>query len=115
MQLKNDFSTETRNIFAWNYTCWWCGRNHANALHHIKGRSSNSPLNACPINNNSCHIGNGKLATFEVQTKLLEKTFNYLMSVKYSLTAEDKQFIKINRLHYEQFISKQHINKLTKN
>ncbi len=59
MQLKNDFSTETRNIFAWNYTCWWCGRNHANALHHIKGRSSNSPLNACPINNNSCHIGNG--------------------------------------------------------
>jgi len=107
MRLRNDFTSETRELFTWNYECWWCGQNHWNAFHHIKGRSSSSPLNACPINNEVCHIGNGKLATFDVQTTLLKKTFEYLVKINYSITDDDKKFIKSNKQHYEKFLSKQ--------
>ena len=107
MRLRNEFTQETKELFVWNYECWICKMNHWNAFHHIKGRSSDSPLNACPINNEVCHIGNGKLATFDMQTELLKKTFDYLVKIQYELTDEDKRFIRTNKKHYEKFLSKQ--------
>lgn len=48
MQLRNPFSSATRLLFdVW--ICWKCGGNGQQKggleLHHIVGRSSNSPLN----------------------------------------------------------------------
>lgn len=98
--LKNNFSEETRELFVWNYECWISGKNNADCLHHILGRVSNSPLNACPLNNFETHIGNGTLSQFEVRKKLLKKTYDYLMANEYVLTKEDKKFIKDNKIYY---------------
>lgn len=114
MQLKNSFSSETRELFVWNYECWICGMNKQDAAHHIKGRSSASPLNFCPLHNTVCHIGNGKLATFDVQTQLLKKTFEFLKKNKYELVAEDKRFIKKNIRHYAQFLPNTYVKGLIK-
>lgn len=99
MKLKNNFTEETRELFVWNKKCWWCGMSHVNCLHHILGHVSNSPLNAAPINNFDCHIGNGKLSQFEVRKKLLKKTFVYLSDSGYILTKKDKTF-KEKYSHY---------------
>jgi len=99
--MNNNFTEETRNLFAWNYTCWYCKKNHYDCLHHILGRVSKSPLNAAPLGNFDCHIGNGRLNTFEIQKKLLKQTFDYLLKNGYTLTTEDKQFIKKYKRYYE--------------
>ena len=101
VKLKNAFSEETRELFAFNYKCFWCGQNHYNCLHHILGRISNSPLNACPLGNFECHIGNGKLATFDAKRKLLKKTEEYLNDQEYVLTKEDKEFKKKYNKYYD--------------
>jgi hypothetical protein len=64
------------------------------ALHHIVGRESNSPYNASTIHNIKCHIGNGKLETFEVRAELLKKTKQFLDDEGYSPTPEDLEFLK---------------------
>ena len=98
--LKNNFTEETKELFTWNEECWVCPENGWDCLHHILGRVSNSPLNAAPIHNFKCHIGNGKLARFEVKKKLLKKTFKYLMTKEYVLTEKDKKFKKKNERYY---------------
>ena len=104
MDLQYPFSDDTRDLFFWNQLCFWCGMNKWTDLHHILGRVSNSPLNACPIHNQRCHIGNGKLGTFEVQCKLLAKTFLFLSTQGYRLTINDKMFIRRFKNHYKQFL-----------
>jgi len=99
--MNNNFSEKTRELFFWNYSCFYCSASHANCLHHILGRVSNSPLNVAHLGNFECHIGNGKLNTYEVQKKLLKKTFNYLLQNGYTLTKEDKLFIKKYKSYYE--------------
>ena len=100
MKLKNEFSQETRKLFIWNYICWWCGQNHIDCLHHILNRVSDSPLNAAPLSNFECHIGNGKLSTFEAKKKLLKKTLYFLLESDYKLTEEDKAFMgKYNKYY----------------
>ncbi|MFA5397976.1 MAG: hypothetical protein WC346_18335 [Methanogenium sp.] len=99
--LKNEFTQETRDLFFWNKKCWWCGQNHWNCLHHILGRVSNSPLNAAPIANFGCHIGNGKLSQFEVRKKMLKKTLEYLLENGYVLTEKDKEFKKKYEKYYK--------------
>ncbi len=99
-KLKNDFTEETRELFFWNQKCWWCGANHWDCLHHILGRISNSPLNAAPVNNFDCHIGNGKLSRFEAKKDLLKKTLEYLLESGYVLTKEDKQFKSKYKRYY---------------
>lgn len=101
MKLQNNFSEENRALFIWNYNCFWCGRSGCDALHHILGRISDSPLNACPIHNQICHIGNGDLSTFEVKKNLLQKTLKYLLKNEYILTAKDKKFKEENRKYYK--------------
>ena len=99
--LTNDFTEETRELFFWNKECWICKGNNPDAMHHILGRVSASPLNCCPIHNFKCHIGNGKLATFDMKKILLEKTLNYLLENNYHLTSEDKKFMKKFKKYYE--------------
>lgn len=99
--MSNSFSPETRDLFLWNKECWWCSRTHANVLHHILGRVSSSPLNVAPINNNECHLGNGKLSTFETRKLFLKKTLDYLKKENYSMTKEDKLFMKKFSQYYK--------------
>ncbi len=101
MNMKNNFTDKTRELFFWNKECWWCERPHANCFHHILNRVSNSPLNAAPINNFECHIGNGKLSLFDIKKKLLKKTLEFLLKTDYKLTKEDKQFKKKYNKYYE--------------
>jgi len=98
--MKNEFTEGTRELFFWNNKCWVCGMTHANCLHHVLGRISNSPLNAAPLNNFECHIGNGKLSQFEVKKKLLKKTLDYLLENGYALTKEDKRFKNKYKRYY---------------
>jgi len=106
-KLKNSFSEETRELFIWNEECWWCSKNHADCMHHIMGRTdaksvklNDSPLNCAPINNFECHIGNGRLATFDIKSKMLKKTLKYLLRKGYVLTKKDKAFkIKYSRFY----------------
>ncbi len=95
-----DFSEETKELFFWNRECWWCKKNHQNCLHHILGRVSNSPLNAAPLSNFECHIGNGLLNQFKNKKKLLKKTLDYLLDDGYILTKKDRVFIKSNKQYY---------------
>ena len=101
MKLKNDFIEETRELFTWNQECWICNQNHWDCLHHILNRVSNSPLNAAPINNFDCHVGNGKLSQFEIRRKLLKRTLNYLLENDYELTKKDKDFMKKYNKYYK--------------
>ena len=101
--MKNNFTSETRDLFIWNDECWWCGQNHNDCLHHIMGRISNSPLNAAPLNNFDCHIGNGELSLFEIKASLLKKTLKYLLKNDYVLISEDKLFMKKYKKYYEEY------------
>ena len=92
MQLRNPFSKETRQLFEDCWHCCWCGTNGVDALHHIMGRVSSSPLNAAVIHNLKCHIGNAALDSFENRSRLLKATLKYLLSIGYRLTDEDKAF-----------------------
>jgi hypothetical protein len=101
MKLDNEFTAETRSLFIWNYVCFYCGMSHSDCLHHILGRISNSPYNACPINNLKCHIHNGKLQTDEYRKMLLNKTKNYLDDEGYIPTKTDLEFLEKNKEYYE--------------
>jgi hypothetical protein len=92
--MNNSFTEETRELFFWNNECWYCGKNHIDCLHHILGRISDSPLNAAPLNNFECHIGNGCISTYDMKCKFLKKTLEYLLSKDYKLTKKDKEFKK---------------------
>jgi hypothetical protein len=100
MKGTHNFSEETRELFFWNRECWFCQSEQWNALHHILGRVSTSPLNAAPIQNFECHIGNGDLDSDEIKKKFLRKTLTYLLSNGYKLTKNDKEFIKKNIRYY---------------
>lgn len=101
MKLRNPFSEETRMLYFYHYECCWCQQNGWDAIHHILGRVSSSPLNSAPIHNLKCHIGNSLLDTFENRSMLLKKTRNILLLTGYVFTTEDKQFIIKNKKYYD--------------
>lgn len=97
--MKNNFSEETRLLFSEAWECWYCGANTAGSLHHIVGRGSkngdveSSPLNACLVCNNKCHLPNHNfLKTDGMMRKMLNKTMEYLLSADYHFTAKDIEF-----------------------
>ena len=107
--MTNSFSKEDRELFVWNNECWLCGKNHADCLHHILGRTSNSPLNAAPLSNFKCHIGKEDVIdSVESKKKFLQKTYYYLKKEGYELNQKDKNFIKKNKkLYPEEIIKKE--------
>ena len=102
MGSKNDFDRDLlRKWFGYNYVCWFCGKNHWDCFHHILGRTSNSILNAAPLNNSECHIDiHSQLRSRKNTTILLDKTIKYLLSNGYVLDENDKKFIEKNKRYY---------------
>lgn len=109
MKLRNNFDYDLlKQIFLYNFTCWFCSRNHADCFHHIMGRGEgdskceSSILNAAPMNNHDCHLRNhGRLRTKENQKILLQKTMKYLLKQKYVFNDIDKEFItKYHKYYY---------------
>lgn len=91
MHLQNNFTNETRQLFE-GCKCFWCDLGTADAIHHIKGRESRSPLNACPVHNDSCHFHiAGALGV--ASPNLMRKTILFLHDKGYILTHTDIEFI----------------------
>jgi hypothetical protein len=107
--MKNDFTQKTRDLFdmgGWCYD-WEDGRNDADCLHHILGRVSNSPYNACPLNNFRTHQPEGRkglkpLSSQNVRSKYLQKTKNYLNDLDYKPNKDDLQFLETYKKYYVQ-------------
>lgn len=98
--MRNPFSQDTRELFRYHHNCAWCGMSGPDCLHHIMGRVSSSPLNASPLHNHKCHIGNGTLENDESRSKLLKQTYKHLMDEGYRLTDTDIEFYeKYERLY----------------
>ena len=97
MNLKNPFTVETRLLFMGVWSCWDCGSNGVNRggleIHHIVGRSSNSPLNAALVCN-ACHAHFNH--SQEEEQRLFFKTLKFLKAIKYELTSQDMYFMRDN-------------------
>lgn len=83
----------------------------ADSIHHILGRVSNSPYNACPLNNSKEHMPEGRrnlpaIHSFESRKKYLNKTKMYLDSIGYIPNQADLEFIETNKKYYEKSVSK---------
>ena len=105
--MNNDFTSKTRDLFDFGGYCvdWEDGRNDADCLHHILGRESNSPYNACPLNNFRTHQPEGRkgllpLSSQSVRSKYLKKTKVYLDSIDYKPTENDLKFLETNKKYY---------------
>jgi len=99
VRLKNPFTEETRNLYLYQYSCQCCGRSDRGLeLHHIKGRSSNSKLNAIVLCLD-CHkiIGH----TDEEEGKYLQITIRFHLQEKNELNEDDIMFYEDNVLLYQ--------------
>lgn len=106
--MKKNFSAKTRELFDMGGYCksFETGKNSADCLHHVLGRVSNSPYNACPLNNKDDHQPEGRknlpaLSSDEVIRKYLNKIKRYLDSVGYEPTDADKDFLERNKKYYD--------------
>jgi hypothetical protein len=98
MKLSNPFSQNTRNLFLYEYSCWTCGRSDKGLeLHHIKGRESNSPLNAYLICT-ECHSHANH--SQEEEKEYLQTTMIFLLKQNYKFTNLDKEFLMKHRDKY---------------
>jgi len=100
--MRNNFKPETRELFDLGGYAedWEDGRSDADCLHHIKKRISDSPYNACPLNNFRNHQPEGRtsqglpaLHSKEVEQKYLRKTKEFLDEIGYEPTEKDKEFL----------------------
>jgi len=110
--MRNNFTPKTRDLFDMGGYCrsWESGQNDSDCLHHIMGRVSNSPYNACPLNNMREHQPEGRkglpaLSSFEVRQKYLVKTKKYLNNIGYESNEKDIQFLKTYKEYYEKSIT----------
>jgi hypothetical protein len=105
---NNNFPDGSWQIFQDAWTCWYCGMNTADCLHHIVGRGNgdsvveSSILNAAPMCNHKCHIPNhGKLKRAENIRELLRTTYIYLITYGYKLNDNDEEFRKKYAKYYK--------------
>ena len=111
MKLSNRFNQEDlERIWAFEYKCFWCNQSGADAFHHIlspssidyqKGKFNKSVLNACPLHNFKCHIGNGLLHRRENEGKLLKKVLGFLVKSDYEFQNIDREFYQVYKKVYE--------------
>lgn len=111
--LQNRFSDKIRSAWVGWYECLFCGKNNADALHHIlspstsfyiHGKHNTSIFNSCPIANLECHIGNeAKLFTKKQIVRLL-KEVRAIVKVElcYTLVDVDIQFLKVYEKLYNE-------------
>ena len=105
--MKNNFTAGTYALFDLGGYChsWETGINNADCLHHIMGRSSNSPYNAAPLNNKNDHQPEGRkgrpaLTSFAVRSAYLKKTKKFLDDIGYRPTPDDLLFLQKNSKYY---------------
>lgn len=86
----------------------WCGRNTANAQHHIVGRGTpnsfveQSLYNCAWVCNQSCHINvHGQLRTEENERMLLQKTKSFLDKNQYKPNETDRNFLEKYSKYYQ--------------
>lgn len=92
MNLKFPFSSETRHIYLYEYSCWLCGRsNRGLELHHIYGRVSASPYNASVVCM-ECHSHMGHSQT--EQESILKLAVLFLASAGYEPNSIDIGFLE---------------------
>lgn len=94
MYLNNPFSEQTRLLYLYKYSCFDCGRSDMGLeLHHIVGRSSNSPFNAfliCRACHEKCNHNR------EEEKKYFHINMQFLLDSGYKPTDDDYQFIRQN-------------------
>ena len=102
------FTQATRDLFDLGGYAndWEDGRNDADCLHHILGRISVSPYNACPLNNFRTHQPEGRkdlpsITCFEVKKKYLIKTRVFLDSIDYAPNEYDLAFLEKHKKYYD--------------
>ena len=98
---ERSFSEDTRWLFYDCHECWECGRNGWDALHHINGGEfdeADSPLNAAPVHNITCHIG--KSFSDEDKSRQLKKTLDFLEKSGYALNDKDNRYLEKFKKYY---------------
>lgn len=110
MRKDTGFSESVRVLFLSCNKCHYCSKNKNDCLHHIVGggtadsRLENSPFNAAPLCNQTCHLKHhGKFMTREFQSKFLIKTRKYLLESGYKPNKKDYEFM----LKYEHVYKKE--------
>ncbi len=89
MNLRNPFSDKVRVAFIDYWECYFCQKNYPLELHHIKGRESNSALNASVLCN-ECHSHIGH-TEYEEQVLML-RTVKFLVNNNYKFDEIDLEF-----------------------
>lgn len=92
MKLRNDFTDLTRALFTFEHSCWICGSNQGCELHHILGRVSASPFNACVLCR-ACH----EKAVMLNKVKLLRIAIRFCIREGYEPTKKDILFYQNNK------------------
>jgi hypothetical protein len=103
VQLRNNFSDETKGLFCFNDECWSCGDSWGDGnadYHHTLGRISSSPLNLAPLCL-GCHSKHIEMKSPPNQTKFLIKTIKYLLREGYELRKKDIKFYQNNKEKYK--------------
>ena len=127
--LRNRFSNDVREVWAYWYNCAVCGLNQWDVLHHIMspsvhdyvdGEHNTSVLNSCPIHNyrhpgadhfrkqgysgkgidSDCHINNEAWLGQNYRL-LLRKVKDALDSMDYVYKPIDLEFLRIYKNLYE--------------
>lgn len=94
MKLSNPFSSETREFFRYEYSCWLCGSNQMLELHHITGRGKYSKYTSSIYNCALiCHLCHSKMTHSEIEeSKLLNLNQIFLKKRNYKAKTIDKNF-----------------------
>ena len=100
--LKHRFDKdELQSAWAFHFTCFYCGKSHADCFHHIMSPSSqrfidgdfnSSILNSCPVNNQFCHIHKGELHSEMIEKTFARKVINTLIESGYKMNEKDFVF-----------------------
>jgi len=99
-----NFTEETKELFRNNFECWQCGMNTWDCFHHCMGGDfdeADSPFNAVPLCNATCHIDGGHHFSEKQINTFLAMTMRYLYLKGYELTRKDKMFIIKFKKRYE--------------
>ncbi len=105
--LKNRFTEEVKEFWAFWFQDLWDGKNDADCLHHIKspsssdyksGKHNQSVLNSCPLNNFRNHIGNGIIHNKNVEVELCMRVLKVVQDKQYVLKDNDLKFLEVYNL-----------------
>jgi hypothetical protein len=93
--MTNNFTDLTRALYSFEHSCWVCGSNQGCELHHILGRISASPFNACVLCR-KCH----EKAVILNKGKLLKMAIQFCLREQYEPNKTDIKFYKQNAKLY---------------